>query len=62
MKKLINYVEKSVFKKTGINIEKEIKNFRKLKKILIISGGYSKEREISLQTGNQVARELKKWI
>ena len=30
------------------------------KKILIISGGYSKEREISLQTGNQVARELKK--
>tara|TARA_B100001093_G_scaffold429904_1_gene425349 strand:+ start:1265 stop:2176 length:912 start_codon:yes stop_codon:yes gene_type:complete len=25
MKKLINYVEKSVFKKTGINIEKEIK-------------------------------------
>ena len=25
MKKLINYVEKSVFNKTGINIEKEIK-------------------------------------
>jgi UDP-N-acetylmuramate dehydrogenase len=25
MKKLINYVEKSVFKKTGVNIEKEIK-------------------------------------
>ena len=30
------------------------------KKILIISGGVSKEREISLQTGSQVARELKK--
>ena len=30
------------------------------KKILIISGGYSKEREISLQTGKQVAKELKK--
>ncbi len=30
------------------------------KKILIISGGVSKEREISLQTGNQVALELKK--
>tara|TARA_B100000035_G_C20854265_1_gene488850 strand:+ start:228 stop:551 length:324 start_codon:yes stop_codon:yes gene_type:complete len=30
------------------------------KKILIISGGNSKEREISLQTGNQVAKELKK--
>ena len=30
------------------------------KKILIISGGISKEREISLQTGNQVAYELKK--
>ena len=30
------------------------------KKILIISGGISREREISLQTGNQVAKELKK--
>ena len=30
------------------------------KKILIISGGNSKERKISLQTGNQVAKELKK--
>ncbi len=30
------------------------------KKILIISGGYSKEREISIQTGKQVAKELKK--
>ena len=30
------------------------------KRILIISGGISKEREISLQTGNQVAKELKK--
>ena len=30
------------------------------KKILIISGGASKEREISLQTGSQVAKELKK--
>ena len=30
------------------------------KKILIISGGYSKERAISLDTGRQVAKELKK--
>ena len=30
------------------------------KKILIISGGISKEREISLDTGKQVAKELKK--
>ncbi len=30
------------------------------KKILVISGGFSKEREISIQTGIQVARELKK--
>ena len=30
------------------------------KKILILSGGISKEREISLQTGKQVAKELKK--
>ena len=28
------------------------------KKILIISGGISKERKISLETGNQVAKEL----
>ena len=30
------------------------------KKILIISGGISKERIISLSTGKQVAKELKK--
>ena len=30
------------------------------KKILIISGGVSKEREISLKSGKQVAKELKK--
>ena len=30
------------------------------KKILIISGGISKEREISIDTGKQVSRELKK--
>ena len=30
------------------------------KKILIISGGISKEREISIDTGKQVTRELKK--
>jgi D-alanine-D-alanine ligase len=30
------------------------------KKILVISGGLSKEREISIKTGIQVARELKK--
>ena len=31
-----------------------------MKKILIISGGISKERKISLETGLQVARELSK--
>ena len=30
------------------------------KKILVISGGVSKERAISLDTGKQVAKELKK--
>ena len=30
------------------------------KKILVISGGISKERAISLDTGKQVAKELKK--
>ena len=32
------------------------------KKILIISGGISKERIISLDTGRQVAKELKKMV
>ncbi len=32
------------------------------KKILIVSGGISKERIISLDTGRQVAKELKKEI
>jgi D-alanine-D-alanine ligase len=33
------------------------------KKILILSGGISKERLISLDTGFQVAKELKKtWL
>ena len=31
-----------------------------IKKILILSGGISKERSISLDTGVQVAKELKK--
>ena len=31
-----------------------------MKKILILSGGYSKEREISLQTADSVYKELKK--
>ena len=30
------------------------------KKILIISGGISKERKISIQTGREVAKELNK--
>jgi D-alanine-D-alanine ligase len=30
------------------------------KKILIISGGISKERLISLETGKEVSKELKK--
>ena len=30
------------------------------KKILILYGGISKEREISIETGKQVANELKK--
>ena len=31
-----------------------------MKKILIIAGGYSKEREISLLTAKSVYKELKK--
>ena len=33
-----------------------------LKKILILCGGISKERLISLDTGKQVAKELKKSL
>ena len=32
------------------------------KRVLILYGGISKEREISLETGKQVAKELKKKI
>ena len=32
----------------------------KKKKVLVVLGGTSKERAISLETGRQVARELKK--
>ena len=31
-----------------------------MKKILIVAGGYSNEREISFQTAKSVYRELKK--
>ena len=33
-----------------------------MKKILVISGGISKERVVSLDTGKQVAKELKKEV
>ena len=32
------------------------------KKVLILAGGYSKEREISKQTGKEVYKTLKKNI
>ena len=52
----------AVQKKTGIILEKEIKILRIVmkKKILVLCGGISKERLISLDTGKQVANELKK--
>ncbi len=48
-------------RKQGLNQKQKLKFQNKLKKkILILSGGISKERLISLDTGNQVAKELKK--
>ena len=53
------------FNKENLNlineIDRKLKFYNKLKKkILILSGGISKERLISLDTGLQVAKELKK--
>ncbi len=31
-----------------------------IKKVLVLCGGFSKERQISLETGKEVAKELKK--
>ena len=61
MKQLIDFVAKNVLKKTEISLEKKLKFWNNLnKKILVISGGISKERVISLNTGRQVAKELVK--
>ena len=62
MNKLIKFVQDAVQKKTGIILEKEIKILGIImkKRILVLCGGISKERLISLDTGKQVANELKK--
>ena len=61
MLKLIKFIEKNVQSKTGVKLEKEIEIIKKVKKkILILGGGVSREREISLKTANQVKNCLKK--
>ena len=58
MNSLINFVKK-VKDKTGINMNLEL-NCRVVKKILLLAGGYSNEREISLETAKSVYSELLK--
>ena len=62
IKKFIDFVTDFVEKKNRNKIRKRNKNIRIMnkKKILVLCGGISKERTISLDTGKQVAKELKK--
>ena len=60
MKKLIEFVKENVKLKTGINIETRNRNNSMKKKILILGGGISRERLISLETAKSVFKELKK--
>ena len=61
MKNLINFIKENVYKKTGVNLElRNNFNFIKMKKkILILAGGYSKERDISIKTAKAVYKQIK---
>ena len=64
IEKLIKKVKKTVNDKTGVNLELEIKIIgeeeKKLKKFLVILGGTSGERKVSLETGKACFKALKK--
>ena len=58
---MINKVKQEVQTKTGINLELEIKLLEmKNKNILVVLGGTSGEREVSLESGRACANALKK--
>ena len=53
-------------KKTGVNLELEIKkslvNKKNLKRVLVILGGTSGERAVSLDSGRACIKALKKGV
>ena len=59
---MINKVKQEVQTKTGINLELEIKIIgdEKIKIFLMVLGGISGEREVSLESGRACANALKK--
>ena len=61
MKNLINFIKENVYKKTGVNLELEIILLLKIneKKVLILAGGYSKERAISIKTARAVYKQIR---
>ena len=64
IEKLINKVKQTVNDKTGINLELEIKIIgekkKKYKRVTVILGGTSGEREVSLNSGRACIKALKK--
>ena len=63
IEKLINKVKKTVTDKTGINLELEIKIIgekKKFKKVVVVLGGTSGERAVSLDSGKACIKALKK--
>ena len=63
--KLIDKVRKRVNDKTGVNLELEIKiigDKKKFKNVLVVLGGTSGEREVSLESGRACIEALKKKI
>ena len=59
MKNLIKFIKENVYKKTEL-IELENYLIITMKKIIILAGGYSREREISIQTANAVFKQIRK--
>ena len=63
IEKLIDKVRKRVNDKTGVNLELEIKiigDKKKFKNVLVVLGGTSGEREVSLESGRACIEALKK--
>ena len=62
---LINKVKKKFHEKTGVNLELEIKivgEKKKFNRVLVVLGGTSGERAISLESGRACIKALKKRL